>query len=195
MLRYRSRERFLKKREIECRFLALHVAVREWRGQANTGSRYEQTGRSENIFKKSQNQCRFGGSKVAVGWWEEVSQEIGSVLAPDVRKHRQLAPFWRQKAKTKEVFIRVASILTPPPKAESDYGINFDATEKFFSETLYFSRSHDLPPDGAFKKFSGAPIKMPALIPYLVRRWCTPPNRADKFFADNPHKDRLPSLN
>ena len=72
MLRYRSRERFLKKREIECRFLALHVAVREWRGQANTGSRYEQTGRSENNFKKSQNKCRFGGLKVAVEVWEEI---------------------------------------------------------------------------------------------------------------------------
>lgn len=138
MLRYRSRERFLKKREIECRFLALHVAVREWRGQANTGSRYEQTGRSENIFKKSQNQCRFGGSKDAVGVWEEILREIGSVLAPDSRGHRELAPFWSQKAKTKEVFIRVASILMPPPKAESDYSINFDAIEKCFLRSLIF---------------------------------------------------------
>gem|GEM_PF-6848565 len=138
MLRYRSRERFLKKREIECRFLALHVAVREWRGQANTGSRYEQTGCSENIFKKSQNKCRFGGSKVAVGVWEEILREIGSVLAPDVRKHRQLAPFWLQKAKTKAGFSRVASILMPPPKAKSDNGINFDAIEKFILRSLIF---------------------------------------------------------
>ena len=132
MLRYRSRERFLKKREIECRFLALHVAVREWRGQANTGSRYEQTGRSENIFKKSQNKCRFGGSKVAVGVWEEILREIGSVLAPDVRKHRQLAPFWRQKAKTKAGFSRVASILMPHSKGKSSCGIKIDAIKENF---------------------------------------------------------------
>ena len=132
MLRYRSRERFLKKREIECRFLALHVAVREWRGQANTGSRYEQTGRSENIFKKSQNQCRFGGSKDAVGVWEEILREIGSVLVPDVRKHRQLAPFWRQKAKTKAGFSRVASILMPPSKGKSGCGIKIDAIKENF---------------------------------------------------------------
>ena len=85
----------------------------------------------------------------------ETAPGVGSVLAP--------------KAKTKAGFSRVASILMPPPKAKSDYGINFDATEKFFSETLYFSRSHDLPPDGAFKKFSGAPIKAGLLIPYLVK--------------------------
>ena len=88
MLRYSSRERFLKKREIECRFLALHVAVREWRDQANTGSRYEQTGRSEKYFMKFQNKCRFGGSKVAVGVWEEVLREIGSFLAPSVKGNR-----------------------------------------------------------------------------------------------------------
>ena len=86
-----------------------------------------------------------------------------------MRKHRQLAPFWRQKTKTKEVFSRVASFLMPSPKAKSDYGINFDAIEKFFSEALYFSRSHDLPPEGAFKKFSRAPIKTSLLIPYLVK--------------------------
>ena len=85
--------------------------------------------------------------------WEEILREIGSVLAPDVRRHRQLAPFWRQKAKAKAGFSRVASILMPPPKAKSDHGINFDATEKFFSEALYFLLSHDLPLEGDFKKF------------------------------------------
>ena len=79
-------------------------------------SRYEQIGRSENIFKKSQNKCRFGGSKVAVGVWEEFLREIGSVLAPGTRGHRELAPFWRQKAKTKAGFSRVASILMPLQK-------------------------------------------------------------------------------
>ena len=188
MLRYRSRrkisarcllfaskpcgtgvEKDFQKVRNRMSFFALHVAVREWRDQANTGSRYEQTGRSEKYFMKFQNKCRFGGSKVAVGWWEEILREIGSVLAPDSRGHRELAPFWRQKTKTKEVFSRVASFLMPSPKAKSDYGINFDAIEKFFSEALYFSRSHDLPPEGAFKKFSRAPIKTSLLIPYLVK--------------------------
>lgn len=45
-------ERFF---ENPCRFFALHVAVREWRGQANTGSRYWKTGRYERFFKKFQN--------------------------------------------------------------------------------------------------------------------------------------------
>ena len=53
----------------------------------------------------------------------------------------------------------MASILMPPPKAKSDYGINFDATEKFFSEALYFSLSHDLPLEGDFKKFFGSTHK------------------------------------
>ena len=132
MLRYRSRERFLKKREIECRFLALHVAVREWRGQANTGSRYEQTGRSEKYFMKFQNKCRFGGSKVAVGWWEEILREIGSVLAPDARRRLELAPFWRQIAKAKAGFSRVASILMPPSKGKSGCGIKIDAIKENF---------------------------------------------------------------
>ena len=132
MLRYRSRERFLKKREIECRFLALHVAVREWRDQANTGSRYEQTGRSEKYFMKFQNKCRFGGSKVAVVVWEEILREIGSVLAPDARERRGLAPFWHQKAKTKAGFSRVASILMPPSKGKSGCGIKIDAIKENF---------------------------------------------------------------
>ena len=118
--------------EKPCRFSALHVAVREWRGQANTGSRYEQTGRSENIFKKSQKKCRFGGSKVAVGVWEEILREIGSVLAPDVRRHRQLAPFWRQKAKAKAGFSRAASFLMPPSKSKSGCGIKIDAIKENF---------------------------------------------------------------
>ena len=63
----------------------------------------------------------------------------------------------------------MASFLMPSPKAKPDYGINFDAIEKFFSETLYFSRFHDLPPEGAFIKFSRAPIKTGLLIPYLVK--------------------------
>ena len=46
----------------------------------------------------------------------------------------------------------------PSPKAKSDYGINFDATEKFFSKALYFSPSRDLPLEGDFKKISEAPI-------------------------------------
>ena len=45
-------ERFF---ENPCRFLTLHVAVREWRGQANTGSRYRKTERYEKFFKKFQN--------------------------------------------------------------------------------------------------------------------------------------------
>lgn len=90
------------------------------------------------VSRNFENICRFGGSKVAVGVWEEILWEIGSVLAPDSRGHRALAPFWRQKAKTKEVFIRVASILMPPPKAESDYSINFDALEKCFLRSLIF---------------------------------------------------------
>ena len=93
--------------------MALHVAVREWRGQANTGSRCRQIGRSEKFFKKFQNYCRFGGSKVAVGVWEEFLREIGSVLAPDARERRELAPFRRQKAKTKAGFSRGAVALSP----------------------------------------------------------------------------------
>ena len=131
---------------------------------------YRQIGRSKIIFFKIfQNQCRFGGSKVAVGWWEEVSQEIGSVLAPDSRGHRQLAPFWRQKAKTKAGFSRVASILMPPPKAKSDYGINFDAIEMFFLRSLIFFAFSWSTTWGRFQKNSEAPIKTGLLIPYLVR--------------------------
>ena len=58
--------------------------------------------------------------------------KLGSVLAPDARRCLELAPFWRQKARSKAGFSRVASILTPHPEVKSDYGINFDATEKFF---------------------------------------------------------------
>ena len=63
----------------------------------------------------------------------------------------------------------MASILTPPPKAESDYGINFYAIEKFFSETIYFSRFHDLPLEGNFKKIFGSTHKTGLLIPYFVK--------------------------
>ena len=91
-------------------------------------------------FQKSQNQCRFGGLKVAVGVWEEILREIGSVLAPDARERRGLAPFWHQKAKTKAGFSRVASILMPQ--------------KSFFSEALFCARSHDLPPKGDFKNYS-----------------------------------------
>ena len=113
-------------------FFALHVAVREWRDQANTGSLYEQTGRSEKYFMKFQNKCRFGGSKVAVGWWEEILREIGSVLAPDARERRELAPFRRQIAKAKAGFSRVASILMPPSKGKSGCGIKIDAIKENF---------------------------------------------------------------
>ena len=82
--------------------------------------------------QKFQNQCRFGGSKVAVGWREEVSQEIGSVLAPDARERRGLAPFWHQKAKTKAGFSRAASILMPPSKGKSGCGIKIDAIKENF---------------------------------------------------------------
>ena len=58
-------ERFF---ENPCRFFALHVAVRRQKGELSTVSRCQQRRRSKSIFKKSQNQCRFGGSKVAVGW-------------------------------------------------------------------------------------------------------------------------------
>ena len=85
----------------------------------------------------------------------EKAPAVGSVLAP--------------KAKTKAGFSRVASILMPPPKAKSDYGINFDATEKFFSEALYFSRFHDLPLEGNFKKIFGSTHKTGLLIPYFVK--------------------------
>jgi len=70
--------------------------------------------------------------KVAVGVWEEILREIGSVLAPDVRKHRQLAPFWRQKAKTKAGFSRVASILMPPSNGKSGCDIKIDAIKENF---------------------------------------------------------------
>ena len=89
--------------------------------------------KSLQIFSRSfENKCRFGGSKVAVGWWEEILREIGSVLAPDARRRLELAPFWRQKAKAKAGFSRVASILMPPSKGKSGCGIKIDATEKFF---------------------------------------------------------------
>ena len=135
----REQRKIFKKSERGCRFLALHVAVREWRDQANTGSRYEQTGRSEKYFMQFQNKCRFGGSKVAVGVWEEFLRQIGSVLAPDARERRGLAPFWRQKAKAKAGFSRVASILMPPSKGKSGCGIKIDAAGKFFSVRLNFS--------------------------------------------------------
>ena len=51
-----------------------------------------------------------------------------SGLAPDSRGHRALAPFWSQKAKTKEVFIRMASILMPQPDLPFEGGIIIDAT-------------------------------------------------------------------
>ena len=60
---------------------------------------------SKRKFKIIKNQCRFGGPKVAVGWWEELLQEIGSVLAPDAKGNRKLAPFWRQKLKQKQVLV------------------------------------------------------------------------------------------
>ena len=151
MLRYRSRRKFsarcllfaskpcgtgvekdFQKVRNRMSFFALHVAVREWRDQANTGSRYEQTGRSEKYFMKFQNKCRFGGSKVAVGWWEEILREIGSVLAPDARRRLELAPFWRQIAKAKAGSSRVASILMPPSKCKSGCGIKIDAIKENF---------------------------------------------------------------
>ena len=151
MLRYRSRrkisarcllfaskpcgtgvEKDFQKVRNRMSFFALHVAVREWRDQANTGSRYEQTGGSEKYFMKFQNKCRFGGSKVAVGWWEEILREIGSVLAPDARRHLELAPFWCQIAKAKAAFSRVASILMPPSKGKSGCGIKIDAIKENF---------------------------------------------------------------
>ena len=65
-----------------------------------------------------------------------------------------MAPFWRQKAKTKAGFSRVASIMMPCSEVESGSGINFDVIEKFFAESLYFSPSHDLPLEGDFKNYS-----------------------------------------
>ena len=98
--------------------------------------------------------------------WEEILREIGSVLAPDVRKHRQLAPFWRQKAKTKAGFSRVASIMMPCSEVESGSGINFDATKEISPDPYIFR----LPMTYRISKFfSEAPIKTALLIPYLVR--------------------------
>ena len=87
---------------------------------------------SRKIFKKREIECRFGGSKVAVVMWEEILREIGSVLAPDARERRGLAPFWHQKAKTKAGFSRVASILMPPSKGKSGCGIKIDAIKENF---------------------------------------------------------------
>ena len=90
---------------------------------------------------------------------------VGSVLAP--------------KAKTKAGFSRVASILMPPPKAKSDYGINFDATEKFFSEALYFSLSHDLPLEGQI--YPATPIKSTLPTHPLVRGYIEKWRSQEKF--------------
>lgn len=57
---------------------------------------------------------------------------IGSVLAPDARRRLELAPFWRQRAKAKAGFSRVASILMPIQRSNRPGGINFDVIEKFF---------------------------------------------------------------
>ena len=96
----------------------------------------------------------------------EKAPAVGSVLAPDVRKHRQLAPFWRQKAKTKAGFSRVASIMMPCSEVESGSGINFDATKEISPDPYIFR----LPMTYRISKFfSEAPIKTALLIPYLVR--------------------------
>ena len=124
---------------------------------------------SKRKFKIIKNQCRFGGPKVAVGWWEELLQEIGSVLAPDAKGNRKLAPFWRQKLKQKQVLVEwhqfwcrlqkpnrtMASILMP---------------QKSFSPKPYifrFPMTYHL--KGISKSFLGAPIKTGLLIPYLVK--------------------------
>lgn len=112
--------------------MTFHVAVREWRGRADTGSLYRKIGRSKIVSRNFENKCRFGGSKVAVVVWEEILREIGSVLAPDARERRGLAPFWHQKAKTKAGFSRVASFLMPSPKAKSGCGIKIDAIKENF---------------------------------------------------------------
>lgn len=121
----REQRKIFKKSERGCRFLALHVAVREWRDQANTGSRYEQTGRSENIS------CNFKINVVLEA--RRLRQGCGRSFCD------RLAPFWRQKAKAKAGFSRVASILMPPSKGKSGCGIKIDATGKFFSVRLNFS--------------------------------------------------------
>ena len=151
MLRYRSRrkisarcllfaskpcgtgvEKDFQKVRNRMSFFALHVAVREWRGQANTGSPYRQISRYKIFSRSFENKCRFGGSKVAVVVWEEILREIGSVLAPDARRRLELAPFWRQIAKAKAGFSRVASILMPPSKGKSGCGIKIDAIKENF---------------------------------------------------------------
>ena len=65
----------------------------------------------------SRNWLRFGAR---YGW----KPVFGSVLAP--------------RCESKKLFSRVASILMPHSEAESGYGINFDAVEKFFRRSLIF---------------------------------------------------------
>lgn len=57
----------------------------------------------------------------------------------------------------------------PPPKVKPDYGINFDATEKFFLRSLIFFAFSWSTTWGGFQKISEAPIKTGLFIPYLVK--------------------------
>ena len=118
--------------EKPCRFSALNVAVRGWREKTRKDLRQAEEQRRKRDAKTFSEKCRFGGSKVAVVVWEEILREIGSVLAPDARERRGLAPFWHQKAKTEAGFSRVASILMPPSKGKSGCGIKIDAIKENF---------------------------------------------------------------